>query len=878
MGWVCLATDWYLRWASTPTLQPPILNSFLIRWTGRGRTNASRDSGIRTDPNNSIDSPAAPGAPAGRRPFPAPRWRTGLVAPLFFAVVTFGLFADLLVNPGSKVAGDHSQDLEIQFLAWLSFAFGQLRAGHLPLWNPHIFGGQPFVGGFQSALFYPLNWLHLVVPMAWAINWGMAIHVFLAGWFTSLWARGRGQSVAASIVAGMMFMFCGPYFLRIEAGHLPALDAMTWGPLLYLAVDRWQAGGRLGSVWLGGLAVAMQIFAGHPQYVYYTALAVGLYTLLHAFGFIRRGRSAIPPSDGANSGSASPGSARLLGGVMAMYVIGALLAAVQLLEGYHAATQSWRGGGTGLDVVGQYSFPPENLLTFLAPQFLGPFTHNGHTLGYFGRWLLWEACGFISVTGFVLAICGALFGSARRRWVDVAVALLVIIAALGQYTPLLALLYHTLPLFRDFRSPAKFMYIAALFASILAGYGLDRLLDAALSMNRRRGLAMATFVVAAAAGVIAIAINGSAGSGTAGVWGRLMVAIGHTDANLPPLNYSNANFIADSAENAASCFGIATGLLAIDAILILMTARYKVAARLLVVLAGIELVVFAWGNRPAIDAQIDYPRPWANLLQRMPSQDRVYHADFRFQDAGMCLGYDDVWGYDPGLMKRWGQFVAVSQGIAPDSATQFMQLTKFGTMTSMLRLKYAFPLDPNAPVLELPDPLPVALLVGGLKIVHDRDTALAELSRPEFDPRATVVLESMPETRPHVPEGATFPVTSPPADPSEQVQIVARTTDSLDLVVTASRARILLVTNAWCDGWKAVPTASGPQEQYSLVPADWALMGIPLLAGTHHLRLIYQPWQWGVGKWVSSVSLAGFIAVGLVLLIRGRRPLATPAS
>ena len=695
MGWVCLATDWYLRWASTPTLQPPILNSFLIRWTGRGRTNASRDSGIRTDPNNSIDSPAAP-APAGRRPFPAPRWRTGLVAPLFFAVVTFGLFADLLVNPGSKVAGDHSQDLEIQFLAWLSFAFGQLRAGHLPLWNPHIFGGQPFVGGFQSALFYPLNWLHLVVPMAWAINWGMAIHVFLAGWFTSLWARGRGQSVAASIVAGMMFMFCGPYFLRIEAGHLPALDAMTWGPLLYLAVDRWQAGGRLGSVWLGGLAVAMQIFAGHPQYVYYTALAVGLYTLLHAFGFIRRGKSAIPPSDGTNSGSASPGSARLLGGVMAMYVIGALLAAVQLLEGYHAASQSWRGGGTGLDVVGQYSFPPENLLTFLAPQFLGPFTHNGHTLGYFGRWLLWEACGYISVTGFILAICGALFGSARRRWVDVGVALLVIIAALGQYTPLLALLYHTLPLFRDFRSPAKFMYIAALFASILAGYSLDRLLNAALSMNRRRGLAMATFVVAAAAGVIAIAINGSAGSGTAGVWGRLMVAIGHTDANLPPLNYSNANFIADSAENAASCFGIGRRATCDCRDTYSMTARYKLAARIAGCPGRYRVGRFRVGESPGyrradrLSSAVGQSPP-ARCLRRIAFIMRTFA--FRMRECG--LGYDDVWGYDPGLMKRWGQFVAVSQGIAPDSATQFMQLTKFGTMTSMLRLKYAFPLDPR---------------------------------------------------------------------------------------------------------------------------------------------------------------------------------------
>ena len=40
--------------------------------------------------------------------------------------------------------------------AWRAFAAASLRSGHLPLWNPFTYGGEPFLAGFQSAVFYPL--------------------------------------------------------------------------------------------------------------------------------------------------------------------------------------------------------------------------------------------------------------------------------------------------------------------------------------------------------------------------------------------------------------------------------------------------------------------------------------------------------------------------------------------------------------------------------------------------------------------------------------------------------------------------------------------------------------------------------------------------
>src|SRR4051812_1256035 len=167
-----------------------------------------------------------------RRRFPFP----GLVAPAAFALLTLLLFNDALFDP-TKVIAAKSTDLALQFLPWRQFGFDQLRHGNLALWNPHIFGGAPYFAGFQSALLYPPNWLHLFMPVGLAINWITAIHVFLAGLFMHWWCRHRGLAPAASLLAGVIYMFCGPYFLHVFAGHLPHIAIMAWPPLLFLAID-----------------------------------------------------------------------------------------------------------------------------------------------------------------------------------------------------------------------------------------------------------------------------------------------------------------------------------------------------------------------------------------------------------------------------------------------------------------------------------------------------------------------------------------------------------------------------------------------------------------------------------------------------------------
>ena len=135
--------------------------------------------------------------------------RSGLAALGALGLLTLGMFSQVLFTPGGRVLSGWGQDVFLQFIAWRQFGFEQLRHGNLALWNPYLFSGAPFFGGFQSALLYPPNALFLVLPLGPAINWSIALHVFLAGAFTYWWTGRRALHPLACFLSAVMFMFCG---------------------------------------------------------------------------------------------------------------------------------------------------------------------------------------------------------------------------------------------------------------------------------------------------------------------------------------------------------------------------------------------------------------------------------------------------------------------------------------------------------------------------------------------------------------------------------------------------------------------------------------------------------------------------------------------
>src|SRR5262249_52881178 len=121
-------------------------------------------------------------------------------------------------------------------------------------------------------------------PVAVAVNWTVALHVFAIGAFMFLWMKQLGLSSAASFFAGTLVMFCGAFFPHVFAGHLPQLSAMAWSPLIFCSIDSVLRTRRLRWSLLGMFAVAMQVLAGFPQYVFYLAIIAGFYATLRLTG------------------------------------------------------------------------------------------------------------------------------------------------------------------------------------------------------------------------------------------------------------------------------------------------------------------------------------------------------------------------------------------------------------------------------------------------------------------------------------------------------------------------------------------------------------------------------------------------------------------
>ena len=74
----------------------------------------------------------------------------------------FAAYSDI-GGPTSTVVYATIGDLVTQAYPFRHLASSSIRDGILPLWNPYILLGTPFIANAQSALFYPPNWLAIVL-------------------------------------------------------------------------------------------------------------------------------------------------------------------------------------------------------------------------------------------------------------------------------------------------------------------------------------------------------------------------------------------------------------------------------------------------------------------------------------------------------------------------------------------------------------------------------------------------------------------------------------------------------------------------------------------------------------------------------------------
>ena len=384
-------------------------------------------------------------------------------------------------------------DVLLYFYPYWDYRAEVLRTGHVPLWNPFLFMGAPFLANSQTGVLYPPNWPLIWLSAPAAVKASTLLHLGIAASGALLFARrALALSRPAAFLSAVVFALGGYFTAQVE--HVNQFQGLAWFPLLLYLTDR--AADRIGNsptappsanslgqpskgrlklrnLALISLVVALQLFAGHTQSAFISLAGATAYSLWRgAFASNRLKSPALPGGSKPRHLSSNTIAARLrviasgfwnlgFGIWLATLPLAALLAAAQLVPTQELWEQSLRSAGLNLRIALSFSLHPLLVGRALLP-------------GY-SRSLFSEFIAYIGVSGLVLAVLGASGSRGHpRRLAMLVLAGLGLFLALGSFNPLYYALANFPPL-DLFRAPARWLFLLCFGAAMLAGCGLDLL-------------------------------------------------------------------------------------------------------------------------------------------------------------------------------------------------------------------------------------------------------------------------------------------------------------------------------------------------------------------------------------------------------------------
>jgi hypothetical protein len=356
-----------------------------------------------------------------------------------------------------------------------AFLRQSLLAGEIPGWNPYQGLGFPVFADPLYGVFYPPNWLYLLLGPDWVaslLNWQSFLHLAWGALGVCFLARRLRASSAATAVAGLAWALSGYETSQWTSGLRLLADAwLPWAAVGQVALlDSLRAGGH---AWRRGLVKAAlpTAFACLFGEVFLAMMGAGfgvvVACIVHA---MERGRDASLPR-GRPAWLAAGAVAAVIGfGVGA----GSLLPARMLLGGTERAASMSR------DLAEVCSLHPLRMVEFALPQSMGdaytvfpaaPIVGeprlDGLPLSY-----------SMYVGASVLALALAAFARGRKLALALGIAAsFALLLAFGRHTPVHAIFRRVFFPFAYMRYPEKYTVLVVTLVALLAGLGVDRILS-----------------------------------------------------------------------------------------------------------------------------------------------------------------------------------------------------------------------------------------------------------------------------------------------------------------------------------------------------------------------------------------------------------------
>jgi hypothetical protein len=374
-----------------------------------------------------------------------------LAAPLLLFLICVGFYWKLTLS--SDYTFLDSPDLANLDLPRLQFQASTWRQGHIPLWDPYQWLGQPFLGQV-TGLAYPANWTLPFFPVdetgkltLASVHWYLVLLHFQAAFFCYLLCRDWKRSHAASVLGGLVFALGG--FLG-TTDWPQILNGVLWLPLIVLFLVRALRGRRaLFSAAASGALLGLAWLSGHHEVpIYATTAIAGVW-----IAAVCRG----------------PHRLRIVKLGLAAALATGSIAALQILpaQEYAPLAKRWVGLDTPIGWNESIPYSVHQHFTWKPAEILGIVTSRPPE----------HVNPFIGIVAFSLALLGVNHGWRRLPQVR----LLVVLALTGIFLSLAAsnlihgLLYAALPIFGKARVPARALALFSFAIAPLIAYGFDAL-------------------------------------------------------------------------------------------------------------------------------------------------------------------------------------------------------------------------------------------------------------------------------------------------------------------------------------------------------------------------------------------------------------------
>jgi hypothetical protein len=766
-----------------------------------------------------------------------PRWPRGTAA-MVCVLAALTLLWPLLT--GQILFGGMRSDMYIAGYAFRLFGADQFKAtGHIPQWNPYLFGGLPYIAAMHGDIFYPTAWLRWIMPVDLAITWGMAVHFVLAGWLTYGFARALGLSWTSAVTAGVAYELSGIVASQMSPGHDGKLFVSALTPLAFWVVLRAVRDGERWAFGAFSLVTALTIL-GHYQMCYFLLMALGLWTLYLAFW------------SGEGTSGRNPW---ITVGMLAVAVaVGIGITGAQVIPFLEYIKYSPRAAGgpsTGWAWVNTYAMPPSEVFTWILPQF------NGVLDNYWGANPLKFHTEYIGVVPVALAIFA--FGDPARRRLAIALlagAVLFQLIAFAGHTPLYRVLFEIVPMLKKMRAVGMVFYLVAFCVSLLAGMGLERLLSGQVPPRRLLYVvgALAGFALLGVAGILQVVAEGLA----------IPERMDAVHANAEALRLGSLRLLGFVLAAGGILWAAATARIrgaALAALLVGVTAMD---------LWSIDRLFYEFSPRAA---QLFRDDDITTRLRREPMPFRVLAWPGTYPDATlMAYRIPLALGYHGNELRFYDELGGKLEGWQNVTAKSFMDLLAIRFLTLPEE-------NPVAARLGFHKALgPVQTAFGGPAVLYERDTVpayarviAAAAKVPEAQVVPTVINPRFPYDRVVLyPDTARLDLpalTQPLPASSVSATVVEWSPGRMRISLTGRNPgpSYLVVSENWYPDWRAwVDGQPAPVHR-----ADHTLLSVVVPSGAREVTLRFDSAAYGKGKLVSLAALLlALLFTALPVLLR----------